>query len=157
MNGQEIVQRTLALRHAFQVNSRLQLEFTAQLSRLLREHSVLVDDEVLRNIIIAVPDELMGGSQPGSNGSPTTASASSTGPGPQPPATPGPGPQTLPGPGPQTTPGPGPQTLPGPGPQTLPGPGPQTPSGPGPQTPTGPGPQPAPAGPRSQAPSDGGV
>jgi hypothetical protein len=63
MNGQEMVRRMLVLRQTFQINNRLNLEFQALLSKLLREHGVSVEDDLLRNLMLAVPDELMGGSR----------------------------------------------------------------------------------------------
>ena len=123
MSDQEMIQGAAALRHAVQVNNRLKLELHALLSRLMREHNVTVADELLRDLILAVPSELMGGSPAALRGESNTSAA-----------TIGPGPQTGTG-------GPGPQTGPvGPGPQLGGGtvPGPQPPGGGG----TAPGPQP---------------
>lgn len=62
MSGQEMIRRMLVLRQTFQVNNRLNLEFQALLSKLLREHGVSIEDDLLRKLMLAVPDELLGSS-----------------------------------------------------------------------------------------------
>lgn len=61
MSSTSMIREAAALRHAFQLNGRLQLEFLADLSKLLREHKVTTDDNLISNLILAVPDELMNG------------------------------------------------------------------------------------------------
>ena len=112
MNGIDLVRRMLVLRQTFQLNGRLNLEFQALLSKLLREHGVPVEDDLLKQLILAVTPELMGSSQPGSTKvtndplggpqpptvKPTPPQASTTTLGPQPPTVLGPQPPTVPGP-----------------------------------------------------------
>jgi hypothetical protein len=50
----------VALRLIFKRNSRLNLEFLAGLSRLLREHEEIINPELLNKIVIAIPEELPG-------------------------------------------------------------------------------------------------
>lgn len=57
-----LIKDAAALRHTFQVRKRLQLEFLAGLSKLLREYGVNANDELIGSVILAVPDELMNGS-----------------------------------------------------------------------------------------------
>jgi hypothetical protein len=62
MDSTLLIRDAAALRHTFQVKKRLQLEFLAGLSKLLREYGVKADDELIGSLVLAVPDEMMGGS-----------------------------------------------------------------------------------------------
>jgi hypothetical protein len=48
------------LRFAFQMNSRLNLEFRGTLSKLLREYDHTLDDRLLGELVLALPGELPG-------------------------------------------------------------------------------------------------
>ena len=61
MDKDESIRQANALRHLFYVNRRLDLEFRAGLAKLFREYVVSVSDELLSSVILAVPEELMGG------------------------------------------------------------------------------------------------
>ena len=61
MDSQVIIKDAAALRHTLQIKKRLQLELLASLSNLLREHNVAVDDSLLTNLVLATPNELVGG------------------------------------------------------------------------------------------------
>jgi hypothetical protein len=50
----------VTLRLIFERNSRLNLEFLASLSKLIREHEENINPELLRRIVIAIPEELQG-------------------------------------------------------------------------------------------------
>jgi hypothetical protein len=60
MTNEELLRRIASLRFTIQFNRRLQLEFRACLSKLLREYSVSVDDDLLACVVVAVPEELPG-------------------------------------------------------------------------------------------------
>jgi hypothetical protein len=61
VDSQVMIKDAAALRHTLQIKKRLQLEFLASLSNLLREHNVAVDDSLLTTLVLATPDELVGG------------------------------------------------------------------------------------------------
>jgi hypothetical protein len=63
VDSQVIIKDAAALRHTLQIKKRLQLEFLASLSNLLREHNVAVNDSLLINLVLATPDELVGGAK----------------------------------------------------------------------------------------------
>ena len=63
MDSQVIIKDAAALRHTLQIKKRLQLEFLASLSNLLRTHNVAVDDSLLTRLVLATPSELVGGVQ----------------------------------------------------------------------------------------------
>jgi outer membrane biosynthesis protein TonB len=56
---QRRITEVAALRHVLQIKRRLQLELLASISRLLREHEVNADDNLLASLVVAVPEELM--------------------------------------------------------------------------------------------------
>lgn len=56
---QRRITEVAALRHVLQIKRRLQLEMLASISRLLREHEVNADDNLLASLVLAVPEELM--------------------------------------------------------------------------------------------------
>jgi hypothetical protein len=58
MERQETLREIAALRHNLHINSRLRLEFLANISKLLRDYGISADDELLSSLILAVPDEL---------------------------------------------------------------------------------------------------
>jgi hypothetical protein len=58
MERQETLREIAALRHNLHVNSRLRLEFLANISKLLRDYGISADDELLSSLILAVPEEL---------------------------------------------------------------------------------------------------
>ena len=61
MTNQEALREVLAARHSLQVNPRLRLEFMASVSKLLRDHHVEAGEELLRSVVLAIPEELMNG------------------------------------------------------------------------------------------------
>lgn len=133
MNSTAMIREAAVLRHTFQIKKRLQLEFLAGLSKLLREHGVSAKDELLSSVVLAVPDEMMNGDRATSNGRAHAAGAGKRGS-----KNPGLGPQT--GTGRDDDAGLGPQTgkrgkkKPGLGPQTKKKKGSKTRGGLGPQT-----------------------
>jgi hypothetical protein len=56
----EIVREAGSLRLLLQMNNRLRLESLAALSKVFRENGVPVTDSLLRTVVLAVPDELLG-------------------------------------------------------------------------------------------------
>jgi hypothetical protein len=58
MERQEALREIAALRHNLHINSRLRLEFLANISKLLRDYGISADDELLSSLILAVPEEL---------------------------------------------------------------------------------------------------
>lgn len=87
MNSTDLKRRAAALRQTFQVKGRLQLEFLASLSKLLREHTIKIDDDLLSNIILAVPDDLINGTGGSSQNTASTVKPPQT-PSVEPPQTP---------------------------------------------------------------------
>ena len=63
MDSQVIIKDAAALRHTLTIKKRLQLEFLASLSNLLRIHNVAVNDSLLTNLVLATPNELLGGAE----------------------------------------------------------------------------------------------
>jgi len=63
MTQQELAMEAGKLRLRLRMNSRLKLESQALLSRLFREHEVVVSDELLSRLVFAVPHELMAESE----------------------------------------------------------------------------------------------
>lgn len=56
---QRRITEVAALRHILQIKRRLQLEMLASISKLLREHEVNAEDNLLASLVLAVPEELM--------------------------------------------------------------------------------------------------
>lgn len=54
----DLLPQICTLRSAIQANGRLNLEFKANLSQLLRTHGVEVSDDVLAGLVVALPDEI---------------------------------------------------------------------------------------------------
>lgn len=129
MDTQESLREVANLRLRFQMNQRLRLESLAALSKVFREYGEPIRDELLANIVPAIPEEL-----PGIGGHFVHASSDPQG---------GPPPSSRPGGG-KPSGGP-PPTKPGGPPPTRPsgGPPPTKPAGgPPPTKPSG-GPPPA--------------
>ena len=80
MDREDATRHALALRHLFQVQPRLELEFRALLARLFREYAVAVSDDFLRAVILAMPQELMGSFDPNNSKLKSVASAAVEGP-----------------------------------------------------------------------------
>lgn len=57
---EESLHEIAILRHSIHINNRLRLEIIASLSRLFREFDVPITDELLAELILAVPAELNG-------------------------------------------------------------------------------------------------
>lgn len=68
MNSQDKIREIAALRQAFHANDRLRLEFLGGFSKLLREYGISVGSELLRELIFSVPEEMLSGVSPASNG-----------------------------------------------------------------------------------------
>jgi hypothetical protein len=64
MTAHESVQAAAQLRFRMYANSRLRLETLAALSRVFREHNEPIQDELLGNLVFAVPQELLGEAPP---------------------------------------------------------------------------------------------
>ena len=60
MEREQSLQEIAVLRHSMHINNRLRLETIASLSRLFREYHVPIKDELLAEVILALPLELNG-------------------------------------------------------------------------------------------------
>jgi hypothetical protein len=60
MEREQSLQDIAVLRHSIHINNRLRLETIASLSRLFREYQVPIKDELLGELILALPAELNG-------------------------------------------------------------------------------------------------
>jgi hypothetical protein len=68
MTAHESVQAAAQLRFRMYANNRLRLETLAALSKVFREHNEPIQDELLGNLVFAVPQELLGEAPPGRPG-----------------------------------------------------------------------------------------
>jgi hypothetical protein len=100
MTAHESVQAAAQLRFRMYANNRLRLETLAALSKVFREHNEPIQDELLGNLVFAVPQELLGEAPPAARGRFEAKG--------QPSAPPPPGPRPRPQPGrPSAPPSPG--------------------------------------------------
>jgi len=58
MTQKQKLQKIKKLRAEFRKNGRLRIEFLADLSRLLRDHGIPIEDELLASIQLAVKPEI---------------------------------------------------------------------------------------------------
>ena len=56
-----IIEDISALRTKLKANARLNLEFKAAISTLLREHGVTISDATLAKLVVAIPEEIGSG------------------------------------------------------------------------------------------------